>query len=88
MDRPRKCCISFEQMQDKGILQNAPTYSHNIKACVDLGIPDEGQCIYAETLKKRLEDEVLIGNMLIYMYVKYGSLQIGEEVFVYCLSPF
>ena len=34
---------------------------------------------------KRLEDEVLRGNMLLYMYVKYGSLQAAEEVFLYLL---
>ena len=68
-------------MQDKGILQNALTYSHILKACADLGRPDEGQCIYAEIVKKRLEDEILIRNTLIYMHVKYGSLQIDEEVF-------
>ena len=32
----------FEQMQNKGILQNALTYSHSLKACADLGRPDEG----------------------------------------------
>ena len=53
----------FEQMQNEGILQNSLTYSHSLKACADLGRPDEGQCIYAEIVKKRLEDEVLTGNM-------------------------
>ena len=72
----------FEQMQNKGILQNALTYSHSLKACADLGRPDEGQCIYVEIVKKRLDDEILIGNMLIDIYVKYGSSQTAEEVFV------
>ena len=79
----------FEQTQDKGILQNALTYSHNLNPWADLGRPDEGRCIYAEIVKKRLKDDsVLTRNIFIYVYVKYGSLQIGEEVFVYCLSPF
>ena len=68
--------------QFKGILQNALTYSHSLKASAKLGKPDEGQCIYVEIVKKRLDDEILIGNMLIDIYVKYGSSQTAEEVFV------
>ena len=87
MNMPMRCCISFEEMQDKRILLNALTYSNCLKACADLGRPDDGQCIYAEIVKKRLQDEILIGNMLICMYAKYGSLQTTEEVCVYCLWP-
>ena len=61
MDMLRRCCIVFDHMQGKRILQNALTYLHILKACVDLGRLDEGQCIYTEIVKQRLEDEILIG---------------------------
>ena len=84
MDMPRRCCyIISEQMQDKGIIQNALTYSRSLKACADSGTPDEGQCINVEIVKKRLEYEILIGNTLLSMYVTYGSLQTAEDVFYY-----
>ena len=84
MYMPWRCCIVFEHMQDKGILPDALTYSHCLKASANLSRLDEGQCIYVEIVKKTGRYEILIRNTLIYMYVKYGYLQTAEE---YCVLP-
>lgn len=71
----------FEKMQQDGISPNAVALFGILKACGCLRATQEGQGMHAEILKKGLEGEVLIGNILVDMYIKSGWIGTAQAVF-------
>lgn len=75
----KKALTSFERMQDAGILPNAVTFSSILRACDSIG---KGREIHAEVERHGLlERDVVVGNSLVGMYAKLGSLGMAQEIF-------
>ena len=72
----------LEQMKLEGITPDAVTYISSLKACASAGAIFKGQQIHAEIITKRLlGTNLAVGNTLIDMYAKCGSLKKAHEVF-------
>eukprot|EP00250_Pteridium_aquilinum_P015120 c22392_g2_i1 orf=2-871(-) len=72
----------FDQMQLEGVSPDAVTFLSSLKACGTLGFLEKGQDIHAEIERKNLVlVDAAIGNTLLDMYVKCGSLDIAQQVF-------
>ena len=70
---------SFRHMKSEGFSPNAFTYSCSLKSCDDIGIlwklhtEIEKQCF--------LESDLALGNMLVSLYAKTGSLNSSQQLF-------
>ncbi|KAH7427133.1 hypothetical protein KP509_10G031500 [Ceratopteris richardii] len=65
----------FERMLYEGIFPNAVTYACALKACTAIGALEKGKELHDQILKQGLlQDNVVLGNALVYMYAKCGAL--------------
>ncbi|KAI5081458.1 hypothetical protein GOP47_0004641 [Adiantum capillus-veneris] len=72
----------FDAMQCKGAFSNSVTYVSALKACGSIGAIDKGKDIHAEAERQGfLKGDVAVGNALVDMYVKCGSLVRAQQVF-------
>lgn len=77
-----KAVNCFEQMQHGGQYPNAFTLACILKACGSIGALGKGQEVHAHIVRERLLDtDFVIGNALVDMYAKCGSLEKAQEVF-------
>lgn len=65
----------------EGVPPNAMTFVHSLKACSSIGDIDRGKIIHTEISLDGLEKVLVVGNALVDMYVKCGSLIDAQEVF-------
>ena len=68
----------FNQMQGTGILPNQFTLSSLLPACTHLEAVVE---VHEEIIRSGFHSEVFVGNALLYMYEKYGNINIARYVF-------
>ncbi|OAY60190.1 pentatricopeptide repeat-containing protein At5g15300 [Manihot esculenta] len=72
----------FEEMRGVGEQPDEVTMLSLLSACTDLGDLDVGMKVHRSILEMSLGDmSVLLGNALIYMYAKCGSIERALEVF-------
>ncbi|KAH7366086.1 hypothetical protein KP509_18G062800 [Ceratopteris richardii] len=74
---------SYELMLCTGLVPNSVTFICVLKACSSVGIPYEGQMIHAHIVKTGLlyKHNGFVGNAIINLYAKCGTLAIAREVF-------
>ncbi|KAH7421346.1 hypothetical protein KP509_13G052000 [Ceratopteris richardii] len=79
--------MCFEQMQEEGLSPDAMTFACILKACGSMKVVDEGEKIHEEIVRwGLLKNNVVLGNALLHMYVKFGNLDRAYEV-LKTLSP-
>ncbi|KAI5083700.1 hypothetical protein GOP47_0003443, partial [Adiantum capillus-veneris] len=72
----------FEQMGYEGLSYDSRTFSCILKACGTLGAAEMGEAIHAEVFRKGLlQEDIVLGNALVDMYAKCGSLVKAQHVF-------
>jgi pentatricopeptide repeat protein len=71
----------FDLMKDKGMKPGITTYLCILKGCSDVGALQQGRIIHDKVVKSELEGECFIGNTLVDMYGKCGSLREAHNVF-------
>ena len=71
----------FWQMQREGVLPIKATFSSVLKACTNPAAFDEGRNVLKYILKKGYDLDVGVGNTLISMYVRGGSISDAREIF-------
>ncbi|KAJ7530179.1 hypothetical protein O6H91_15G083400 [Diphasiastrum complanatum] len=71
----------FRQMQEEDLKPDKLTYLSIFKACGTVAALYEGELVHAELLESGLELDVSIGNALIDMYAKCGSIYMARRVF-------
>eukprot|EP00250_Pteridium_aquilinum_P018842 c24218_g11_i1 orf=1-1419(-) len=72
----------FEKMQLDGFSPNAITLVHCLKACVITEATNKGRQVHSEIVRKGfLENDHFVGNALVDMYAKTGSLEDAQQVF-------
>jgi pentatricopeptide repeat protein len=78
----REALRCFQEMQDTGICPNGVTYISVSRACGILGSLVTGEGIVARARKEGLlKKDVVLGNALIDMYTRCGTLQKAQELF-------
>ena len=71
----------FEQMQREGFSPDVVTFTSILKACGSTGDVDKGKEIHDEITRRGfLKKNILLGNALLDMYARCGSLHIAQEV--------
>lgn len=71
----------YSRMQQIGIVPDTATFLIVLKACGDLGAVQEGSHIHAQILERGLITDVSLGNTLIDMYARCGSLLEARQIF-------
>ncbi|KAJ7531823.1 hypothetical protein O6H91_14G060500 [Diphasiastrum complanatum] len=71
----------FTDLQQQDINPNVVTFLSLLKACTDLQSLDDAKPVLAEIKKTGLESNALVGNTLVDMFAKCGSLEKAEEAF-------
>ncbi|KAI5056941.1 hypothetical protein GOP47_0028759 [Adiantum capillus-veneris] len=72
----------FKQMQIDGVFPSSTTFICILKACGNLKATSRGQEIHADIEKRALRnDNQMIGNALVDMYSKCGTLEVARYVF-------
>eukprot|EP01018_Ginkgo_biloba_P003629 Gb_16327 [translate_table: standard] len=73
--------ILFHQMQQAGVKPNSVTMVSVLSACAYLAALQQGKWIHAYIVKSGFESDVSVGNSLVDMYAKCGSLEIARNFF-------
>ncbi|PKA58764.1 Putative pentatricopeptide repeat-containing protein [Apostasia shenzhenica] len=71
----------FRMMQKAGTPANAVTIGSVLSCCAELSAMGSGREIHAHSMRNLLDGNILVGNGLLHMYVKGGSLKYGCLVF-------
>ncbi|CAM6026226.1 unnamed protein product [Sphagnum balticum] len=71
----------FQQMQQEGVKPNKVTFISVLNACASLSALEEGKMLHDLIVKAGLQPDVSVGNALISMYSKCGSLDEASKVF-------
>ncbi|KAI5070834.1 hypothetical protein GOP47_0015177 [Adiantum capillus-veneris] len=74
--------ICYEKMQDEGIDPDTVTFVCGLKACGSMKALKKGEELHSDIVRKgSLDWDIMIGNALVDMYAKCGSLVKSQEVF-------
>lgn len=71
----------FRRMQFAQVKANAVTVASVLSSCAELSALPLGREIHGHTIKSSMENNVLVMNALINMYMKCGSLRSGQTLF-------
>lgn len=71
----------FEQMQQEGVHPSPYTTICLLNACSSIGALDQGKLLHFYVIELEFESDLYIGNVLIDMYAKSGSLEDAHRVF-------
>jgi pentatricopeptide repeat protein len=72
----------FRKMQDEGVYPNFVTFISVLKSCGIIGCLEVGESLHVKIKQQGLlENEIVLGNALVDMYAKCGSLKKAQEVF-------
>eukprot|EP01018_Ginkgo_biloba_P012485 Gb_18788 [translate_table: standard] len=78
---PEEALVLFHQMRRTGVQPNQFTFSSVLPACADLVDLKEGMEIHEEIIRDGFESDVFVGNVLVDMYVKCGSIENARHLF-------
>ncbi|KAI5071768.1 hypothetical protein GOP47_0014019 [Adiantum capillus-veneris] len=70
-----------ETMEKEGISPDAFSFACSLKACCSIGAIDKGRELHKKINCGVYKTDTFIGNVLVGMYAKYGSLSEAREVF-------
>lgn len=73
--------VYFDMMQQRGVNANAVTYICALRACGSIKDLVRGQEIHLKIVEEQLEGETFVGNCLVDMYAKCGSVAGARHVF-------
>eukprot|EP01018_Ginkgo_biloba_P032095 Gb_20503 [translate_table: standard] len=76
-----KALALFYQMQETGIRHNQFTFVSVLPACASLAALEQGMKIHEEIIRGGFETNVYVGNALVDMYAKCGSIENARDVF-------
>jgi pentatricopeptide repeat protein len=68
-------------MQQEGVQPDSVTFAGVLKACASVVAIEESRCVHQQIIQSGLELDVLVGNSLVDMYAKCGSMEDAWSVF-------
>lgn len=81
LNRAGEALILFDEMKLTGIEPNKVTLMSLLSACGQLKALSRGQGLHSYILENRIECDVLLGNSLMNMYAKCGSMSNAVKIF-------
>jgi pentatricopeptide repeat protein len=79
--RGQKALDLFQQMQQEGVQPDCVTFVGVLNACASVVALEEGKCVHEQIIKNGWESDVIVGNSLVDMYAKCGSMEDAWRVF-------
>eukprot|EP01018_Ginkgo_biloba_P031329 Gb_01246 [translate_table: standard] len=76
--RPEEALTLFYKMQRTGVQPNHFTYASVLPACANLAALKK---VHEEVIRSGLKSDIIVGNTLIDMYAKNGSIESARNVF-------
>ncbi|KAH7422020.1 hypothetical protein KP509_13G086700 [Ceratopteris richardii] len=71
----------FEKMQEKGVHPDKTTFSSILKAYGSRKLIEQGAKIHMELVENRFVLDSTLGNSVVGLYIRCGSLEMAKEVF-------
>ncbi|XP_057848095.2 pentatricopeptide repeat-containing protein At3g09040, mitochondrial [Cryptomeria japonica] len=71
----------FKQMQLAGVKPTPATYASILPACAKLGSLEQGMRIHKTIIESGFLSDAVVGNALVSMYARCGSIQKARELF-------
>eukprot|EP00249_Psilotum_nudum_P015893 c25573_g2_i3 orf=225-1328(+) len=71
----------YHKMQQSNVKSNKYIYTAALKACTETADLTQGRLIHGQIVESEFKSDVVIGNTLIDMYAKCGSLEEARKVF-------
>jgi pentatricopeptide repeat protein len=71
----------FEEMQFAGMKQDHITFASALSACASLEALAQGKQLHAHLVKNGFDSDVSVGNTLVTMYAKCGSIGDASKIF-------
>jgi pentatricopeptide repeat protein len=71
----------FRQMQQEGVQPDSVTFVGVLNACASLVALEEGRCAHKQIIQNGSDSDVFVGNSLVDMYAKCGSMEDAWRVF-------
>uniref|UniRef100_A0A7N0THV1 Pentatricopeptide repeat-containing protein n=1 Tax=Kalanchoe fedtschenkoi TaxID=63787 RepID=A0A7N0THV1_KALFE len=71
----------YEYMKKNGVQPDEFTYTSILSACASLGYLPVGHQMHTHLIKKKLDSNLFVGNALVDMYAKFGSLEDAKQQF-------
>eukprot|EP01018_Ginkgo_biloba_P001182 Gb_13952 [translate_table: standard] len=71
----------YRQMQKAGVKPNSKTFPSVLQACGNLASLEQGKDIHDKVNRNGFQCDVIVGNSLIDMYAKCGSIENARNVF-------
>jgi hypothetical protein len=62
-------------MQQEGVQPDSVTFVGVLNACASIIALEEGRCVHHQIIQSGLESDVFVGNSLLDMYAKCGSIE-------------
>ncbi|KAG0598862.1 hypothetical protein M758_12G106600 [Ceratodon purpureus] len=72
---------AFRQMQSEEYQPDKVTYMNSLNACANSGALEQGKSIHAQLLELGFVSDMGVGNALVHMYAKCGSIIDARQVF-------
>eukprot|EP01018_Ginkgo_biloba_P001307 Gb_24666 [translate_table: standard] len=71
----------FREMQLLGVKPNSKTFASVLPACTRLSALEQGVEIHGEIVRSGFHSDIFVGNALVDMYAKCGSVEIARKLF-------
>jgi len=71
----------FHEMRQERMISNGFTFVSVVTACANLAAQEQGKCIHADIVKSGFAFDLFVGNALVGMYAKCGSMKDASLVF-------
>ncbi|KAI5073845.1 hypothetical protein GOP47_0011858 [Adiantum capillus-veneris] len=81
LGEPESALHLYYTMLQQGIAANNIVLLSMLKVCESLGMLEMGRLMHSQIVELELECNVLVGNTLVFMYAKCGSLEEGRKLF-------
>ncbi|XP_057848233.2 pentatricopeptide repeat-containing protein At2g13600-like [Cryptomeria japonica] len=78
---PREALTLFHQMQQTGVQPDQFTFASVLPACAKVRGLEEGMDIHQSIIEKGFLSDAVVGNALVDMYAKCGSIHKAHELF-------
>jgi pentatricopeptide repeat protein len=80
-EQAEKAMQLFQQIQQEGMSPDKFTFVQVINACAGLGALEDGRLVHEQVIQSGCESDFFVGNSLVDMYAKCGSLKDAWRVF-------
>jgi len=80
-DQGQRALELYQQLQREGVVPDSVTFVGVLNACASVVALDEGRHIHAQIIQSGCELDVFVGNSLVDLYAKCGSIEDAWKVF-------